>query len=69
MSEVHRAWWKESSVYQIYTASFKDSNGDGLGDIPGIVSKLDYIKSLGEYSQYRSDRKGKTYALGYQVLT
>ncbi|KAK9353592.1 glycoside hydrolase superfamily [Lipomyces doorenjongii] len=44
---VHRAWWKEASVYQIYPASFKDSNGDGIGDIPGINSKLDYIKSLG----------------------
>ncbi|KAK9357203.1 glycoside hydrolase superfamily [Lipomyces starkeyi] len=44
---IHRAWWKEASVYQIYPASFKDSNGDGIGDIPGINSKLDYIKSLG----------------------
>ncbi len=44
---VKRAWWKESSVYQIYPASFKDSNGDGLGDIQGMISKLDYIKALG----------------------
>jgi len=44
---IHRAWWKEASVYQIYPASFLDSNGDGMGDIPGIISKLDYIKSLG----------------------
>jgi glycosidase len=44
---VKRAWWKEVSVYQIYPASFKDSNGDGIGDIPGIISKLDYIKALG----------------------
>jgi glycosidase len=40
------AWWKESSVYQIWPASFKDSNNDGIGDIPGIISKLDYIKNL-----------------------
>ncbi|KAL7940376.1 glycoside hydrolase family 13 protein [Trichoderma barbatum] len=42
-----RAWWKEVSVYQIYPASFCDFNGDGFGDIPGIVTKLDYLKALG----------------------
>ena len=42
-----KAWWKEAVVYQIYPASFKDSNGDGLGDIPGVISKIPYIKSLG----------------------
>ena len=42
-----RAWWKESSVYQIYPASFADSNNDGYGDVPGIISKLDYIQALG----------------------
>src|SRR6202142_355619 len=42
-----RKWWKEAVVYQIYPRSFKDSNGDGVGDLRGIISKLDYLKSLG----------------------
>lgn len=42
-----RNWWKETTVYQIYPRSFKDSNGDGIGDIQGIINQLDYIKSLG----------------------
>jgi oligo-1,6-glucosidase len=40
-------WWKEAIVYQIYPRSFKDDNGDGIGDLKGIISKLDYLKSLG----------------------
>ena len=44
---MERKWWKESVVYQIYPRSFMDSNGDGIGDIRGITSKLDYLKELG----------------------
>ena len=43
----NRKWWKEAVVYQIYPRSFKDSDGDGVGDLKGIISKLDYIKNLG----------------------
>ena len=45
--EVDPKWWKESVIYQIYPRSFMDSNGDGIGDLQGIISKLDYLKELG----------------------
>ncbi|WVF67417.1 hypothetical protein IAT40_002173 [Kwoniella sp. CBS 6097] len=44
---VDKAWWKSAVVYQIYPASFSDSNGDGIGDLNGVISKLDYLKQLG----------------------
>ncbi|KAJ9620699.1 uncharacterized protein PV06_06076 [Exophiala oligosperma] len=43
----NRLWWKEAVVYEVYPASFKDSNNDGIGDIQGIISKLDYLHHLG----------------------
>lgn len=42
-----KAWWKEAVVYQVYWRSFYDSNGDGLGDLEGVIQKLDYISELG----------------------
>lgn len=44
---INNKWWKDAVVYQIYPKSFQDSNGDGMGDIPGIISRLDYLKELG----------------------
>ncbi len=45
--EMVEKWWKEAIIYQIYPRSFKDSNGDGIGDLRGIIEKLDYLKELG----------------------
>jgi 1,4-alpha-glucan branching enzyme len=41
------AWWRGAVIYQIYPRSFQDSNGDGIGDLPGIVERMDYLASLG----------------------
>ncbi len=46
-TDIQKKWWKEAVIYQIYPRSFKDTDGDGVGDLKGIIEKLDYIKSLG----------------------
>lgn len=43
----NKKWWQDSVIYQIYPKSFQDSNGDGIGDLPGIIQRLDYLKTLG----------------------
>ena len=44
---MERKWWHDKIFYQIYPKSFYDSNGDGIGDLQGIIQKLDYLKELG----------------------
>lgn len=47
LSTIQREWWKEAIIYQIYPRSFKDANGDGIGDLKGILTQLPYLKTLG----------------------
>ena len=47
MTDPKREWWRGAVIYQIYPRSFADSNGDGIGDLPGITGRLDYVASLG----------------------
>ena len=47
MTLPQRLWWQDGVIYQIYPRSFQDSNGDGIGDVPGIASRLDYLAGLG----------------------
>ena len=47
MASNNNAWWKDAIGYQIWPASFFDANNDGMGDLPGVISKLDHLKALG----------------------
>ncbi|MEO6359623.1 MAG: alpha-glucosidase [Sphingomicrobium sp.] len=47
LSQTTEPWWRGAAIYQIYPRSFADSNGDGIGDLPGITAKLDYVAGLG----------------------
>ena len=45
--DMDREWWREIIVYEVYVQSFQDSNNDGIGDLRGIIQRLDYLKDLG----------------------
>jgi alpha-glucosidase len=63
-----KIWWKHGVVYQIYPRSFYDSNGDGIGDIQGIISKLDYIAGLGVDAIWLSPvNRSPMFDFGYDV--
>lgn len=66
--ETDRLWWKHGVLYQIYPRSFFDSNGDGIGDIPGITQKLDYIAALGVDGIWLSPiNTSPMYDFGYDI--
>ena len=47
LDKTQKDWWKSAVAYQIYPKSFQDTNGDGIGDLPGIIHRLDYLQELG----------------------
>lgn len=65
---MERKWWKEAIAYQVYVRSFKDSNGDGIGDLQGLIEKLDYLKNLGIDIIYLNPiNKSPNYDNGYDI--
>ena len=73
---MERTWWKEAVVYQVYPRSFMDANGDGIGDLRGIINKLDYIKALGvdviwlnPFYQSPNDDNGYDISDYYRIMT
>ena len=66
--ETEKCWWRDGVIYQIYPRSFADSNGDGVGDLRGIISKLDYIAGLGVSAIWLSPiNPSPDYDFGYDV--
>ena len=53
-------WWKKAVVYQIYPKSFQDSNGDGFGDLQGIIKRLDYLETQYGFRRYSNHRRRTT---------
>lgn len=67
-SKPTRHWWHNATIYQIYPASFKDSNGDGFGDLPGIISEVDHIAKLGVDAVWLSPcYKSPNVDMGYDI--
>merc|ERR1719322_818723 len=66
---IEQKWWKTATIYHIYVPSFKDSDGDGFGDLKGVLEKIDYIKGLGVntvwlssfYENYHDDENFQNY--------
>ena len=72
MATATSPWWKSAVIYQIYPRSFQDSNGDGIGDLPGITSRLDYLADLGIDAiwlspVYRSPQDDNGYDIHYHL--
>ena len=55
---MYKTWWKEGVIYQIYPRSFMDSNGDGIGDLGGIIKRLDYLKKLLKWEEQSQESMG-----------
>ena len=60
-------WWKKAVVYQIYPKSFQDSNGDGFGDLQGIIKRLDYLETLGINAIWLSNHRRRTTVMTFRI--